>query len=105
MATDTTTTTIEILDPIATTIEVTGSRALESGLTPCIQGQQYLDIVFTDSHADYNIDELHVENTTDNPPLGLDASLVVYRDSDGFRVMLNASPDSEFYSVRWRITI
>jgi len=103
--TETITTTIEVLDPIGTTVEITGSQPLESGLTACTVGQQYVDVVFSDPHTDYNIDELHVENTTDNPPMGLDAGLVVYRDSEGFRVMLNASPDSAFYSVRWRITI
>jgi len=105
MATDTTTTTVEILDPITLTIESTGSRPLESGLTPVPVGQQYVDVVFSETHEDYNIDELHVENQTDNPPLAVDASLVVYRDSAGFRAMLTASPDSTFYSLRWRITI
>jgi hypothetical protein len=103
--TETTTTTIEVLDPIGTTTTVAGSQPLESGLTPCTIGQQYVDVVFSDSHTDYNIDELHIENVVDNPPLGLDAGLIVYRDSEGFRAMLNASPDSEFYNLRWRITI
>jgi len=105
MATDTTTTTIEILDPIGTTVESTGSRPIESGLTNCTVGQQYVDITFSDLHEDYNIDEMHIENTVDNPPVYLEAALVVYRDNAGFRVMLNASPDSTFYFLRWRITI
>lgn len=105
MATDTTTTTIEILDPIGTEVEPTGSRPLEDGLTPLIQGQQYLDITFSDPHTDYNIDELHVENTVDNPPLLFPSPMVVYRDENGFRVLFNSSPDSEFYLLRWRITI
>jgi len=103
--TETITTTIEVLDPIGTTVEVTGSQPLEAGLTPCTVGQQYVDVVFSDTHTDYNIDEMHIENITDNPPMSLVAGLVVYRDSEGFRAMLNASPDSAFYSLRWRITI
>ena len=103
--TETITTTIEVLDPISTTTTVSGSEPLEDGITPLVVGQQYVDVEFSTTHEDYNIDELMVENFTDNPPVIIIASLVVYRDSAGFRVMFNAHPDSPFYNLRWRITI
>lgn len=103
--TDTLTTTIEVLDPIGTDIEPTGSRAIEGGLTECTIGQQYVDVVFSESHDDYNVDEMHIENNTDNPPVYIVASMIVFRDAEGFRVMLSSSPDSSFYALRWRITI
>lgn len=96
----------QVLDPEGTTVEPTGSRPLEDGITPLVVGQQYVDVPFVGGpYDDYNIDELMVENFTDNPPMFIVAGMVVYEDTLGFRVMFNASPDSGFYNLRWRITI
>lgn len=100
-------TTLQVLDPLGTETEATGSRPLEDGITPIPAGQQYVDVVFANgpyADAAYNIDELVVQNFADNPPLVIIASLIVFRDESGFRVMFNSSPDSASYELRWRIT-
>lgn len=98
--------TLQILDPEAAIIETTGNRPLEDGTEPLIIAQQYVDVTFINGpYPSYNFDELEVVNTTDNPPLCLMVGPVVFQDETGFRVMFNASPNSTFYSLRWRITI
>lgn len=97
--------TLQVLDPEGTVTDNTGNRPLEDGITPLVVGQPYVDVVFLGSHSSYNFDQLEVINITDNPPLCLIVGPVVFQDEAGFRVMFNASPDSPFYSLRWRITI
>lgn len=98
--------TLQVLNPEGTTTESTGSRPIEDGITPIPVGQQYVDVLFAEGpHASYNFDELLVENLVDDPPLGIMVVLVSFMDEDGFRIMFNASPDSAFYNLRWRVTI
>ncbi len=97
--------TLQVLDPEGLVQETLGNRPKEDGITPIPQAQQYVDVVFLESHDSYNFDELEVVNIVDNPPLSLHVGPIVYQDAEGFRVMFNASPDSAFYSLRWRITI
>ncbi len=96
---------LQTLDPEGTTVDTTGDRPLEDGITPLVIGQSYVDVNFLTSHETYNFDQLVVENFTDNPPLCILLGPVTYEDANGFRVMFNASPDSEFYQLRWRITV
>lgn len=98
--------TLQVLDPQGTTVDAAGDRPLEDGIAPLTVGLQYVDVTFLSSHPEgYNYDELVVVNVTDNPPIGIGVVQIVYEDADGFRVMFNAPPDSEFYSLRWRITV
>lgn len=99
------TTTLQVLDLEGTTPETTGSKPVEDGITPLIAGQPYIDVVFTVAHPVYSFDELLVENFSDNPPVSIFPTLISFEDENGFRVMLNASPDSAFYQLRWRVTI
>jgi|SRR6185312_4723339 len=96
---------LQVLDPEGTTTDNTGNRPLEDGVAPLVVGQSYVDVVFVETHPSYNFDQLEVQNSTDNPPLCLMVGPIVFQDEAGFRVMFNASPDSPFYSLRWRITI
>jgi len=99
------TTTLNVLNLEEATPEASGSRPVEDGITPLVIGQPYVDVEFSNSHESYNFDELAIENFTDNPPLGITTTVVVFEDENGFRIMLNAPPDSEFYQLRWRITV
>lgn len=98
--------TLQVLDPEAIVAETLGNRPLEDGATPLVPMQQYVDVVFVNGpYPSYNFDELEIVNITDNPPLSLHVGPIVYQDDMGFRVMFNASPDSIFYTLRWRITV
>ncbi len=98
--------TLQILDPEGTVVETLGNRPLEDGIEPLIIAQQYVDVVFVNGpYPSYNFDELEVQNFNDNPPLSLHIGPIVYQDENGFRLMFNASPDSVYYALRWRITI
>ncbi len=96
--------TLQTLDPQGTTVDTTGDRPLEDGITPLVVAQSYIDVVFLTSHDTYNFDQLVIENFFDNPPLCILLGPVVFEDANGFRVMLSAAPDSAFYQLRWRIT-
>ncbi len=96
---------LQTLDPEGTTVDTTGDRPLEDGVTPLVVGQSYIDVEFVAPHATYNFDQLFIENFIDNPPLCILLGPVVFEDENGFRVMLSASPDSAFYQLRWRITV
>ncbi len=95
----------QVLNPVGTTVDTTGDRPLEDGITPIPAGQSYVDVVFIEPHESYNFDQLVIENFTDNPPLAIALGPVVYEDENGFRVMFTASPDSTFYQLRWRVTV
>ncbi len=96
---------LQTLDPEGTTVDTTGDRPLEDGITPLTVAQPYVDVVFVAPHTTYNFDQMVIENFIDNPPLCILLGPVVFEDENGFRVMLSASPDSAFYQLRWRITV
>ena len=72
--------TLQVLDPQGTTVDSTGNRPLEDGITPLVAGQSYVDVVFVAPHSVYNFDQLVIENFNDNPPLTIFLGPVVFED-------------------------
>lgn len=96
--------TVQVLDPVGTDVDTTGDRPLEDGIAPLVIGLTYVDVTFETPHPNFNFDQMVIENFTDNPPLCILIGPVVFEDENGFRVMLSAPADSEFYQLRWRVT-
>jgi hypothetical protein len=76
-----------------------------SGVTPLIQGQDYVDVVFGSSQpsVDWVLIEAGMFNLVDSTPLNVWRGVVTSKTTSGFRLQLNGTPDTGNYYVSWSI--
>lgn len=73
---------------------------------PLPLGQDYVDITFPSALPDTNYfaSTLVVENTVDTDPPKVFPVNVVSKTQLGMRVLLNAIPTTENYTLRWAVS-
>ena len=77
---------------------------MESGLTPLVDGQDYIDVIFPTSLPGTTWNVLcSVLNTTDPTPLNIWPGIVTAKSPTGFTLQLNGVPDSDNYYLYWAI--
>lgn len=82
-----------------------GICILEVGITPLVNGQAYIDVVFATAQDDTTWDtQCSVVNTTDATPLNIWPGIITAKTTTGFRLQLNGAPDTGNYSLHWSIT-
>lgn len=76
----------------------------ETGLTPLISGQDYLEVVFVTEKATavWSFLVFSIENQVDASPMVF-AHTVTVKTELGFKVQLSGAPDSGNYRLRWEV--
>lgn len=100
----TTTTLTDADDPFAEE----GETMFDDGITPIINGEAFVDVTLSPSwpgSSVYSFLELQVKNIIDAPPLEIWPTTLVSQTGTGFRILLNAAPDNDNYSLKWRIAL
>ena len=99
-------TTFQVLDPIIVPPPGTNPLAyVEEGYTNLPVGQQEVTIPFTvQKVADYVFAELEIVNIADATVLTITTEIVAF-DSNGFSVILNGTPDTANYYLKWRVGV
>lgn len=84
-----------------------GSLAFyEQGATPIPEGAVSLSITFTvpKTNDAYTLTELDVQNTSDQSPLTIEAT-IGDKSKSGFTVLLSGAPDTPNYFLRWEAIV
>jgi len=88
-------------------IEPPEVRAAEiRGITPLVNGQAYIDVVFpiVQARVDWTFIECRVVNTADPTPLNIWPAIVTSKTTTGFKLQLNGLPDTDNYYLDWAIS-
>jgi hypothetical protein len=77
----------------------------QSGVTPLVNGQDYIDVVFGSAqpNANWTFLEARIINTTDVSALNIWPGIVTIKTTTGFRLQLNGTPDTANYYLSWTI--
>jgi hypothetical protein len=77
----------------------------EKRITPLINGQSYIDVLFGSRKVDndWEFIELQILNTTDPDPLNIWPGILTDKTVDGFQLQLNGMPDSNNYYLHWMV--
>lgn len=75
------------------------------GVVPLINGQDYVDVEFPMEQASTNWTpgSMMIVNAIDTDALNILVGTIVQKTETGFRALLTAEPDSEYYTLEWSI--
>ena len=78
----------------------------ESGITNLVNGQPYIDVHFINQRTvpDWTFTALTVVNTADVSPLNIFGTFISSKTAIGFRLQLDAAPNSGNYYLHWSVT-
>lgn len=103
-------TTIQLLEPDATTPllidpESSAPSVQEGGILPLVAAQTVYNILFLASKLSTNYDFIESDvSSTDSNPLSI-LPIMTLRTVAGFRVILDAAPDTANYIFNWRVRV
>jgi len=84
---------------------IAGGGVPESGFTQLVNGQDYIDVLFSTPQVNnqWFMTGGFITNTSDASPLNISHGVITHRTTLGFRLQLIGIPDSNNYKIGWVI--